>query len=1234
MRAIILAIIMILVPFSTILSFEENDMLEDIPSKSSNSGMSNSLGSFNGTIPYPLNTEYLDFDTFPDMTYGANLEPRVQDFLQLKNGSYMILVTTDSSGTFTNGESFYDGDNALIMLNPDGEMINVKTYSNHVGSSLSGLFGLTGIGFFHAYGAHTLINLDEEYVVLAGTLGYQNYQYQSFGGVINSSTMGEHIFVAKVNLSTFEIDSHTIFYTVGGNSNQHCKVAVFEESFVDSTTFKIVVTSYVESTNPRCNSISIGGTSYSAASILSTNILVTMDHNLSVINSIEVPSGDNAQSTPILLENGYAVLREYWVNGDDKLRVLAPGSNSWSTVNTNCETIRNIVALNNESIFFLCAYLDGSISGSPTIYPVYFHAYNTTSGTMSDQHIGYTDAWASYTFKSGYIAIESDRILVTFTDMAFTTLTNIRFYETSTIEVNLTSNVSTIFQQGYVPFVSGASDEAPRRVDDLLLRRPMFRGESSLMILKGNSFAAKYENLKILEIDTDIDGYADRIDAFPFEQSQWSDVDGDGYGDNPVGILADDCPSQAGNSTLDFLGCVDTDGDGQSNQGDLFPIDATQISDLDSDGYGDNMSGLRGDSCPHQYGESNRNGTYGCPDTDFDGWADNQDYFPAESSQWLDTDGDGFGDQYNGFEGDACPTISGTSNQDTFGCPDSDGDGWSDNGDDLPTEVTQWKDADGDGYGDNQSSGANLVDQFPNDATQWNDTDGDGYGDNKYGSQGDKFPLDPNRWKDTDDDGYADEDDAFPNDRTQWNDTDGDGHGDNPFGIEADKFPNDAGNWSDIDDDGYADDYDAFPSDMTQWNDTDSDGYGDELFGNRGDACPDEYGNSTADMFGCIDTDGDGVSDANDAFDDDPSRWQDTDGDGYGDLEDPFPFDPTQWADTDGDGMGDNPMGIGADKFPDDPTQWGDIDGDGYGDNSTGNNADAFITDPTQWSDVDGDGYGDNLAGRLPDLFPNNPTQWEDLDGDGLGDNQNGTDADPYLNDFDNDGYNDSIDILPKLASPNDLDNDGCLDDVDLFPDNFNECFDNDGDGIGDNSDTDDDNDGWSDMDEERLGTDVYSENSVPVDSFEIVLPGTTIGLGAWDLIGIFGGVPFFTWLAFCLVTRGARSRKLERSLFEARSELELSEISDKYEWALLWKLIGPHQALRLERIRSNLEFNMNKIEEEMKEEGFVPVSDVIIPPSIDAQGVVNTDGYEWIKHEGVNWYRVPNSNADWIKWQ
>ncbi len=251
-----------------------------------------------------------------------------------------------------------------------------------------------------------------------------------------------------------------------------------------------------------------------------------MGHNLSVINSIEVPSGDNAQSTPILLENGYAVLREYWVSADDKLRILAPGSNSWSTVNTNCESIRNIVALNNESIFFLCGYLAGSISGSSTLYPVYFHAYNTTSGTMSAQHIGYADAYDSYIFNSGYIAIDSDRILVTFTNMAFTTLTNIRFFTSMTIEVNLTSNVSTIYQQGYFPFKSPGYDESPRRVEGLAVPRPMVRGESSLMILKGGPYATKYTNFKIFEIDTDYDTVADRVDAFPFEQSQWSDADG------------------------------------------------------------------------------------------------------------------------------------------------------------------------------------------------------------------------------------------------------------------------------------------------------------------------------------------------------------------------------------------------------------------------------------------------------------------------------------------------------------------------------------------------------------------------------------------------------------------------------------------------------------------------------------------------------------------------------------
>ncbi|TMP45344.1 collagenase, partial [Pseudoalteromonas sp. S1688] len=68
----------------------------------------------------------------------------------------------------------------------------------------------------------------------------------------------------------------------------------------------------------------------------------------------------------------------------------------------------------------------------------------------------------------------------------------------------------------------------------------------------------------------------------------------------------------------------------------------------------------------------------------------------------------------------------------------------------------------------------------------------------------------------------------------------------------------------------------------------------------------------------------------------------DTDGDGYTDEQDAFPNDPTEWADTDGDGHGDN-----SDAFPSDPTEWVDSDSDG-----TGDNADAFPNDASETTDT------------------------------------------------------------------------------------------------------------------------------------------------------------------------------------------------------------------------------------------------------------------------------------------
>jgi hypothetical protein len=450
---------------------------------------------------------------------------------------------------------------------------------------------------------------------------------------------------------------------------------------------------------------------------------------------------------------------------------------------------------------------------------------------------------------------------------------------------------------------------------------------------------------------------------------------------------------------------------------------------------------------------------------------------------------------------------------------------------------------------------------------------------------------------DSDGDGWSDDGDALPNNPTQWIDRDGDGFGDDQSGTEPD----------------------VFPTDGTQWIDLDSDGYGDNFLGNQGDAFPD-----------------------------DPLEWKDSDGDYLGDNADMFPFDPTQTEDRDGDGMGDNPMGIGADKFPDDPTQWGDIDGDGYGDNPLGNNPDVFITDATQWFDRDGDGRGDNDQGRNYDRFPDNPTQWIDLDEDGLGDNQSGTNADPFLNDFDNDGYNDSIDILPKLASPGDMDADGCLDEVDAFPSNSQECVDTDGDGIGNNGDSDDDGDGWTDADEERLGTDSLSASEQPVDSFEIVIPGTAVGLGAWDLIGIFGGVPFFAWIGFGFATRNGRCERYEELLKEATSRDELEKVALRWEYSLMLRMLGPHQGIRLERLRAELDDKFENATYDETDIGFDQTSIVEnegkdIPPINESftgltkeTAATSTDesGYEWFKQGEENWYRPAGSNDEWFKFE
>ena len=329
--------------------------------------------------------------------------------------------------------------------------------------------------------------------------------------------------------------------------------------------------------------------------------------------------------------------------------------------------------------------------------------------------------------------------------------------------------------------------------------------------------------------DMDGDGWADVDDAFAEDPTQWSDADGDGYGDNTEGTTPDDCPSVSGTSTLDRLGCLDTDADGYSDPdvmwdaesgADAFANDPTQWSDFDGDGYGDNYANTTWDdrnpswpgeykddvtvqdACPTQEGTSWQNGLVGCPDQDGDGWYNLQDAFPNDATQWSDMDGDGYGDNASGNDADQCPDIAGTSTVDRLGCVDGDEDGYSD------PDIT-WTPAQG-------------ADAFMADPTQWADQDSDFYGDNPNGERPDACPTVRGT--------------SFI-DRFGCEDGDGDGISDATVAWTLEQ---------------------------------------------GADACPLTYGNSSADRIGCVDTDGDNYSDPTpdyragdgaDAYPNDPTRW-------------------------------------------------------------------------------------------------------------------------------------------------------------------------------------------------------------------------------------------------------------------------------------------------------------------------------------------------------------------------
>tara|TARA_B100000575_G_scaffold258425_1_gene230016 strand:- start:438 stop:3788 length:3351 start_codon:yes stop_codon:yes gene_type:complete len=256
------------------------------------------------------------------------------------------------------------------------------------------------------------------------------------------------------------------------------------------------------------------------------------------------------------------------------------------------------------------------------------------------------------------------------------------------------------------------------------------------------------------ELDSDIDGdgYENVNDTFPLDPKEWADFDIDGIGDeadedddndfwndsaefdcNTSPLDNTSMPSDNdGDLICDFLD-TDDDNDGIPDSVDSWPMDHCVSLDSDSDGLADDviadcetlvLSDFDDDNdlvmdvddfcSPGETGWisgaalGTDNDGDGCrdegedQDDDNDGYLDDEDDLPYDSHEWLDTDGDGMGNNADGDDdgdqlSDELEIHMGTNPLN----PDTDSDGHYDSIDLFPTDASEWGDADGDGVGDN-----------------------------------------------------------------------------------------------------------------------------------------------------------------------------------------------------------------------------------------------------------------------------------------------------------------------------------------------------------------------------------------------------------------------------------------------------------------------------------------------------------------------------------------------------
>ncbi|MGD1847058.1 MAG: FG-GAP-like repeat-containing protein, partial [Salibacteraceae bacterium] len=599
-----------------------------------------------------------------------------------------------------------------------------------------------------------------------------------------------------------------------------------------------------------------------------------------------------------------------------------------------------------------------------------------------------------------------------------------------------------------------------------------------------------------LDLDSDNDGITDLAESGTGTDSDNNGIV-DGSSDSDSDGILDSADSNDGTRGTPSTTPTNSDADGVANYLDL-DSDNDGITDLAESGTGtdaDNNGIVDGSSDTDTDGildsADSNDGTRGTPstvptDTDTDNVANFLD---------LDSDNDGIFDlteSGSGTDADNDGEVDGSSDNDSDGILDS-----ADNNDGTrgtPGSVPTNSDTDGlANYVDLDSDADGIIDLIEAQATtgtpvipSGNDTDGDGL-DNNFDTDNGGVTITSANTDGTDDPDYLDTDsdndgssdlieaydlnnNGIANTSPSGNDTDGDGLDnsfDNQGTVNATTNPTNGG--QDALDFPNLDNTATNERDWREINDLDGDGIADALdLDTDNDGIPDANESNGNDPFG--DEDGDGIlnfqdnSDGGNSGDGSTTNYTDSNGDGIPDV-----------YDTDGDGVPNH-----ADL---------DSDNDGIPDLQESGMSTADLAA----LDADNDGVIDNtitfgnngLANDLETSADNGVLDFTpgDTDSDGVPDSQdldsdNDGISDLAENDAGTDAINDGV-----VDGSTDADGDGILDSAD--GDNANRGApnsnpeDTDGDGVPDLRDLDSDNDGITDLAEAGTGTDANNDGVV-----------------------------------------------------------------------------------------------------------------------------------------------------------